>query len=64
METNRERIVRRLLREGWVLVRHGGNHDIYKNERTGALVPIPRHRNLTPGLARRIIRLNGWTEWL
>src|SRR5689334_9588259 len=31
VETNRNRVVARLVREGWT-VRHGGDHDVYKHQ--------------------------------
>ena len=63
METNRERIVRRLLREGWILVRHGGNHDVYEHPETKARIQLPRHRTVSPGFARALIKENGWLDW-
>ncbi len=42
---------------GCVFVRHGGKHDWYRNPMTGALQPIPRHREIKEHLARRIIKL-------
>lgn len=32
------------LREaGYAFLRHGGNHDIYRNRETGAMIPLKRH---------------------
>jgi predicted RNA binding protein YcfA (HicA-like mRNA interferase family) len=42
---------------GCVLVRHGAKHDWYRNPNTGAVQPVPRHRELKEHLARRIIRM-------
>jgi predicted RNA binding protein YcfA (HicA-like mRNA interferase family) len=42
---------------GCEFVRHGGNHDWYRNPRTGALQPVPRHREIGEGLARHIIKM-------
>jgi predicted RNA binding protein YcfA (HicA-like mRNA interferase family) len=36
-------LVRRLLRAGFTLARHGKRHDIYENRATGRRVTIPRH---------------------
>jgi predicted RNA binding protein YcfA (HicA-like mRNA interferase family) len=36
-------MVRVLKKEGCKLVRHGRNHDIWENPKTGALTEIPRH---------------------
>jgi hypothetical protein len=39
-------LVRLLLRKGVVFVRHGANHDWYKNPLTGISEAIPRHREI------------------
>lgn len=60
METSRAKVVRRLQREGWVN-RGGGSHDVYTHpERPGVIVVVPRHRTLSPGVARQIAKLAGW----
>ena len=41
---------------GAVLLRHGGKHDIYHNQQTGATQPVPRHREINELLARKILR--------
>jgi mRNA interferase HicA len=58
-EMNRAKVVSRLLREGWELARHGGGHDIYRHPKNG-VVAVPRHRELSPGVARSIARTAGW----
>jgi mRNA interferase HicA len=59
LELNRQKITGRLEAEGWV-ARHGGDHDVYKHpDRKGRLV-VPRHRTLSPGVARVIANLAGW----
>jgi len=42
---------------GCVFVRHGGKHDWYRNPNTGALQPVPRHRELKENLAKHVIKL-------
>jgi predicted RNA binding protein YcfA (HicA-like mRNA interferase family) len=42
---------------GCEFVRHGGKHDWYRNPNTGIAQPVPRHREIKDGLARRIIRI-------
>jgi len=59
LETSRSRIVSRLLREGWDLVRHGGGHDVYRHAGKGVVI-VPRHRELSPGVARTIAKAAGW----
>jgi predicted RNA binding protein YcfA (HicA-like mRNA interferase family) len=58
-ETDRSKVAARLVREGWV-VRHGGDHDVYKHpERPGRIV-LPRHRTLSPGVARSVAKAACW----
>ncbi|MGO8831935.1 MAG: type II toxin-antitoxin system HicA family toxin [Roseiarcus sp.] len=60
METNTRRIVARLQRENWSKV-GGGNHDKFTNSaRGGVLIVAPRHRTVSPGVARDIARKAGW----
>ena len=59
LETGRSKIVSRLLREGWDLARHGGGHAVYRHPRKGVVV-VPRHRELSPGVARTIAKAAGW----
>ena len=60
-ETNRAKIVRRLQSEGWALVRSGKEHDIYKRPDKPAVIAVPRHRTLSPGVARQIAKTAEWT---
>jgi predicted RNA binding protein YcfA (HicA-like mRNA interferase family) len=58
-ETDRAKVVARLHRDGWV-ERHGGGHDVFKHpDRPGRIV-VPRHRVLSPGVARVIAKQAGW----
>ena len=41
---------------GCIFVRHGGNHDWYKNPKTGAQQQIPRHTEINENLAKSIIK--------
>lgn len=59
LETDRAKIARRLETEGWV-GQHGGSHDIFKHATRGRIV-LPRHRTLSPGVARQIAKAAGWT---
>jgi predicted RNA binding protein YcfA (HicA-like mRNA interferase family) len=49
-------LVRLLLRRGVVFVRHGANHDWYKNPSTGITEAIPRHKEVKEQLAKKIIK--------
>ena len=60
MEANRAKIVSRLAREGWIN-RGGGSHDVYTHlARPGSIISVPRHRILSPGVARAIAKQAGW----
>lgn len=52
-------LVRTIEGLGCAFVRHGGKHDWYRNPITGVAQPVPRHREINEGLARRIIRMLG-----
>lgn len=39
----RKEFIRELVKAGCYIKRHGDNHDIYMNPRTGRKAPIPRH---------------------
>ena len=58
-ETNRSKIVSRLQREGWELARHGGAHDVFRHATKG-VIAVPRHRVLSPGVARSVAKVAGW----
>jgi mRNA interferase HicA len=50
----RERFIRELVSSGCYLKRHGKNHDIYANPRTGRQAPVPRHAEIKESLCRLI----------
>jgi predicted RNA binding protein YcfA (HicA-like mRNA interferase family) len=58
VETSRARVVERLLAEGWQNV-GGGKHDKFQKSGHGSIM-VPRHRTLTPGVARSIAKQAGW----
>ena len=49
-------LVRTITDDGAVFVRHGHDHDWYRNVITGRMAPVPRHREIRERLALRIIR--------
>jgi len=59
LETNRTKVAARLKREGWI-ERHGGDHDVFKHPNRPGRIVVPRHRTLSPGVARVIARQAGW----
>lgn len=48
-------LVRRIREEGAVLVRHGHDHDWYRNVITGRMEAVPRHREINEMTARSIL---------
>ena len=52
----RKELIKIIKSNGCVFVRHGGNHDWYKNPETGKSQSIPRHTEIEDGLAKRIIK--------
>lgn len=61
-ESNTKKVIARLEREGWV-GRHGTRHDIYKHPaRPGTYIVVPRHRAMSPGVAREIAETAGWLK--
>jgi mRNA interferase HicA len=61
LETSRTKIVGRLMRDGWES-RSGGRHDVFKHPRYKGRIIVPRHRTLSPGVARAIAKAAGWRE--
>jgi predicted RNA binding protein YcfA (HicA-like mRNA interferase family) len=52
----RRDLVAKLEEAGCVLLRHGANHDIYHNPKSGRSQPVPRHREINELLARKILK--------
>jgi predicted RNA binding protein YcfA (HicA-like mRNA interferase family) len=50
-------LIKKLTAIGCLLVRHDGKHDWYRNPTTGALQPVPRHRQINEKLAKHIIKI-------
>jgi len=61
LEFNRKQVAARLEREGWTC-RHGGGHDIYKHAAKRGRIVLPRHKVLSPGVARAVAKQAGWLE--
>jgi len=61
-ETNTRKIIARLMREGWIKT-HGGRHDKFDHPtHPQTTLILPRHREVSPGVARDIAKKAGWTE--
>jgi predicted RNA binding protein YcfA (HicA-like mRNA interferase family) len=52
----RAELIRKLEEAGCALIRHGGNHDWYRNPKTGTAQPVPRHREVNEFLAKHILK--------
>jgi predicted RNA binding protein YcfA (HicA-like mRNA interferase family) len=52
----RKILVKKLLESGCVLIRHGGNHDIFQNPQTGLKQSVPRHNEIDENLCRHILK--------
>ena len=60
IETNTRKIIARLKAEGWIEV-GGSRHDKFEHpDRPDALMIVPRHREISLGVARSIARTAGW----
>jgi mRNA interferase HicA len=60
LELNRQKIASRLEREGWT-ARHGKQHDVYAHpEKPHQIITLPRHRTVSPGVARNTAKTPGW----
>lgn len=53
----RRDLIKLFEKNGWWLLRSGGNHDIYTNGQQ--LEPVPRHGEIKENLAKAIIRRQG-----
>ena len=47
-------LVKQLEQLGYILVRHGGNHDVFLNGLTE--ISVPRHREIDEVTAKQILR--------
>ena len=60
-ETSTRKVVARLKREGWQSI-GGGRHNKFEHPaKPGLTLIVPRHRELSPGVARNIAKKAGWT---
>ena len=59
-ETNTRKIISRRERERWINV-SGGSHDKF-TYLPGVIIVVPRHRRVSPGVARSIAKWAGWDE--
>lgn len=60
VETARAKILARLKHEGWEIAHNGANHDVLRHAGKPGVIVLPRHRALSPGVARSIAKAAGW----
>jgi len=53
----RATLIKQLKSMGCILLRHGGKHDWYQNEKTKVSQPIPRHNEIAESLAKHIVKM-------
>jgi predicted RNA binding protein YcfA (HicA-like mRNA interferase family) len=49
-------LIKIIQNNGAVFIRHGSEHDWYKNYKTGKTEAVPRHREIKEHLAKKIIK--------
>jgi predicted RNA binding protein YcfA (HicA-like mRNA interferase family) len=59
IETNTRKVVARLKQDGWKAI-GGGKHDKFEHTDRPYPIVVPRHRELSIGVARSIARQAGW----
>ncbi len=60
VENNVRKLIQRLKADGWTNI-GGGNHDRFvRKDRPEIMIVVPRHRELSPGVARSIAKAAGW----
>jgi mRNA interferase HicA len=55
----RKEFIRKLKKDGCVLLRNGANHDLYINPINGKKQPVPRHTEIENNLAKHIRKYLG-----
>jgi len=60
IETNTRKIINRLKAEGWVNL-GGAKHDKFEHPERDETLIVPRHKELSSGVARSIARQAGWS---
>jgi predicted RNA binding protein YcfA (HicA-like mRNA interferase family) len=61
VETNRTKTAGRLQREGWTS-RSDGGHDVFKHPTKAGRIVLPRHREVSIGVARVVAKQAGWLQ--
>jgi hypothetical protein len=56
----RQAFIRELEQAGCIFVRHGRQHDVYRNPANGQQAPVPRHRQIADTLCKVIRKQLGF----
>ncbi len=60
VERETRKIISRLEREGWTRI-HGGKHDKFEHpDKSGVLIVVPRHKEVSIGVAKDTADKAGW----
>jgi predicted RNA binding protein YcfA (HicA-like mRNA interferase family) len=59
IETNTRKVIARLKADGWIEV-DGGKLDKFEHPGRSETMVVPRHKALSPDVARSIAKLAGW----
>jgi predicted RNA binding protein YcfA (HicA-like mRNA interferase family) len=59
VETNTRKVIDRLKAEGWVDIGGGGHDRFVHAVKPATMIPVLRHRELSPGVARSIAKAAG-----
>ena len=51
-----QELIKIITTNGAVFLRHGGNHDVYYQPRSGKQEVVPRHREISEPVAKNIIK--------
>ncbi|GHT72974.1 hypothetical protein FACS1894124_0580 [Spirochaetia bacterium] len=52
----RDAFIELLEQNGVIFFKHGKEHDIYRNEKTGKKVTVPRHSEIDNVFAKRVLK--------
>jgi mRNA interferase HicA len=52
----RTELIKQLVEKGAIFVRHGSNHDIFIQPKTGSTEPVPRHNEIKEFIANKILK--------
>ena len=55
----RNQLIKKIIKSGCYLKRHGAKHDIYENVNNGKIAPIPRHSEIKESLCKLIMKQLG-----